>query len=117
MSFEICCHCGNETGRAGRGEDSIYAGDLGPFCPDCRDNFGEILSTEIDRRDETINNYKKLLADEREETIRLHDEINNSYKQQLATARNDALKEAAEMAESYGDPEITDSIRALKTKE
>lgn len=35
--FETCCRCESSTGRAGRGEDSIYCPtcDTGPFCEEC----------------------------------------------------------------------------------
>ena len=35
--YEYCFLCGNPTGRAGRGDDSIYddAGDSGPYCEEC----------------------------------------------------------------------------------
>jgi len=35
--IETCCKCGEATGRAGKGEDSIYCDecDAGPFCMDC----------------------------------------------------------------------------------
>jgi hypothetical protein len=58
-------------------------------------------SRELDRRDETINSYKKLLADERAEVQRLKQAYINCLgevtrlKQELATARKDALEEAA----------------------
>lgn len=35
MSLEYCFRCGDPTGRAGRGDDSIYIGDEGPFCEEC----------------------------------------------------------------------------------
>ena len=39
--LELCCECNSPTGRAGRGEDSIYYLDgLGPFCEDCHDRLG-----------------------------------------------------------------------------
>ena len=34
-SYEMCCECGKRTGRAGKGEDSLYDEDEGPFCEDC----------------------------------------------------------------------------------
>lgn len=33
--LETCIACGELTGRAGKGEDSIYWVDIGPWCPDC----------------------------------------------------------------------------------
>jgi len=38
MEIEYCCMCGEETGRSGYGDDSLYAKDgSGPYCPDCYD--------------------------------------------------------------------------------
>lgn len=34
-TLEYCCECDQLTGRAGRGEDSLYYDDDGPFCWDC----------------------------------------------------------------------------------
>jgi hypothetical protein len=43
MSLEYCCLCDEPTGRAGRGEDSIYVeagdGEIGPLCLDCYDRL------------------------------------------------------------------------------
>ena len=39
IPYEHCFKCGGLTGKAGRGDDSIYCVDenvdLGPFCEDC----------------------------------------------------------------------------------
>lgn len=32
---ETCTRCGEPTGKAGKGEDSLYRGDVGPFCDEC----------------------------------------------------------------------------------
>ena len=37
---ELCTNCGDETGRAGKGEDSLYAEEgtnqeYGPLCEEC----------------------------------------------------------------------------------
>lgn len=35
-TLEYCCECGEPTGRAGKGEDSLYADSgEGPFCCEC----------------------------------------------------------------------------------
>ncbi len=49
MTLETCCECDAPTGRAGRGEDSLYAGDFGPYCGDCWYEVPEMLANEIDR--------------------------------------------------------------------
>lgn len=36
--IEYCCECEAPTGRAGRGEDSLYVGDAGPYCEECWDD-------------------------------------------------------------------------------
>jgi hypothetical protein len=34
--YELCCSCNARTGRAGKGEDSLYSvNGEGPFCEDC----------------------------------------------------------------------------------
>lgn len=41
-TLEYCCACGKPTGRAGRGEDSLYTDDgEGPFCVECFPEGGE----------------------------------------------------------------------------
>lgn len=36
MNVEICCSCDEQTGRAGKGDDSIYLEDgTGPYCTTC----------------------------------------------------------------------------------
>ncbi len=43
-TLEYCCHCGEPTGRAGKGEDSLYAEDgTGPYKPEC---FHELFPEE-----------------------------------------------------------------------
>jgi len=38
QEIEHCCACEAATGRAGRGEDSLYSTQgYGPFCEDCWD--------------------------------------------------------------------------------
>lgn len=70
---EHCFSCGNETGRAGRADDSIYAGEdrcnIGPLCEECRDDIvkwamsigvaGSITITD-QRYDELVDDSFKL---------------------------------------------------------
>ena len=35
MRFEYCCQCGDATGRAVAGADSLYTEHDGPFCDGC----------------------------------------------------------------------------------
>ena len=34
-TLEYCCECDQPTGNAGRGEDSNYTDNDGPYCDDC----------------------------------------------------------------------------------
>lgn len=47
MTYETCTECGCETGKAGRGEDSLYSeyDDSGPYCGDCFDVHEEKCRT------------------------------------------------------------------------
>lgn len=50
QSYEICIACGNHTGKAGAGEDSIYVGDncgLGPLCEECYDDVLESVTRDF----------------------------------------------------------------------
>lgn len=47
MSLEECRECGDLTGRAGIDEDSLYAGDFGPYCEDCWYNVPEQFANTI----------------------------------------------------------------------
>jgi len=43
-TLEYCCECGNPTGRAGRGNGSLYSDDgEGPLCDECWEDRGEQL--------------------------------------------------------------------------
>ena len=49
MAIELCCKCDDPTGRAGRHEDSLYAGDFGPYCEDCWGDVPEELFEIVQR--------------------------------------------------------------------
>lgn len=38
-TLEYCCECDQPTGNAGKGEDSNYTDDEGPYCWDCLSLF------------------------------------------------------------------------------
>lgn len=56
IEFEHCCECDGYTGRAGRSDDSLYAGDYGPYCEDC---WGDVPEKLVDR----INQLEVMVAD------------------------------------------------------
>ncbi len=35
QKVELCTYCGEPTGFAGKGEDSLYLDNLGPWCQEC----------------------------------------------------------------------------------
>ena len=41
MNLERCIACDSATGKAGRGDGSLYYGDVGPLCEGCRDAMVE----------------------------------------------------------------------------
>lgn len=63
MEHEICQLCNCVTGKAGKGDGSLYIGDnIGPLCPDCHD----IVSPDFEA-------LKNQLAAARAENERLRD--------------------------------------------
>lgn len=48
---ELCCNCGNETGKAGRADDSIYVQSYGPLCEKCYDDFRATVLAENEKPD------------------------------------------------------------------
>ena len=46
MNIERCFICDDPTGRAGKGEDSIYLGDHGPLCEGCYDEIRYAILSE-----------------------------------------------------------------------
>ena len=45
LMMERCCSCDEYTGRAGKGEDSLYCDehDSGPYCEDCWETHDEVI--------------------------------------------------------------------------
>jgi hypothetical protein len=49
VNVETCLFCGEPTGRSGDGEDSLYFGDIGPWCEECFDTIREAVDeTHLD---------------------------------------------------------------------
>jgi len=44
---ERCVLCDEKTGKSGKGEDSYYIGDHGPFCEQCYNVIEEILTERL----------------------------------------------------------------------
>ena len=59
---EHCCACDQPTGRAGRGEDSLYAGDFGPYCEDCWCEVPEKLAALVATKGAEIRALKALIS-------------------------------------------------------
>ncbi len=58
MTLETCCKCGEPTGRAGRFDDSLYAGEFGPYCEDCWFDVPEMLTDEISRLRQSLEHLR-----------------------------------------------------------
>ena len=63
IEFEHCCECDAHTGRAGRSEDSLYAGDRGPYCESCWDEMPDKLAEECDDKDAEIARLRRRLSE------------------------------------------------------
>ena len=60
--YELCCECGNPTGRAGKDDDSLYcpACDSGPFCEACYDShIWHVLPGEVGALKKEIENLRE----------------------------------------------------------
>jgi hypothetical protein len=63
MSLEICCQCEGTTGRAGRGDDSLYTdNDWGPYCEDCWGD-ADYWRCLTDEKVTEVERLKQALAD------------------------------------------------------
>lgn len=68
--IERCLICDDPTGRAGRWDDSIYAGDIGPWCESCWDAVlsvatewaGVATTTPLTPRDARVAAHLRALA-------------------------------------------------------
>lgn len=58
--IESCIACCEPTGRAGKGEDSIYFGDVGPFCESCKDDIQNHVES---KQQDEIERLRKLLRE------------------------------------------------------
>ena len=72
MSLETCCECDAETGRAGVGEDSLHAGDKGPYCEDCWSDLPEEFADKIARLTAELIRHSKDRASLRHELYAAH---------------------------------------------
>jgi len=52
MKKEHCIICDDETGRAGRTDDSIYLNGYGPLCEECREKLDPIANSAAQERKE-----------------------------------------------------------------
>ena len=56
MSIERCINCDEPTGRAGEGEDSIFAGDVGPLCEDCYESIKQSVGNHFPDATKMVSN-------------------------------------------------------------
>lgn len=52
---EHCCSCGEETGRAGRHDDSLFTDDGGPYCESCYEEIQDQRRSKYVASSETAN--------------------------------------------------------------
>lgn len=67
--LEMCCNCGNETGKAGRADDSIYVQSYGPLCEKCWDELrAEVIESSAPVESGTVSGEAspRVLAELRE---------------------------------------------------
>tara|TARA_R110000868_G_scaffold1498_4_gene11741 strand:- start:4402 stop:4689 length:288 start_codon:yes stop_codon:yes gene_type:complete len=63
MAFELCKECDEPTGRAGKGEDSLYAGDFGPYCESCWGDVPEDLADIIEAQRRKMVSMNDIIVD------------------------------------------------------
>ena len=89
MEIERCCVCDEETGRAGRSDDSIYIDDYGPLCSDC--NFVLTDSNYVKEFKAKIEQLETDLADQHNHWTKIMNE--NDAKIQQLEEENERLKD------------------------
>ena len=60
-NYEHCCECDCHTGKAGAGDDSLYAGDYGPLCEECYDALIKAAPTYKRQRDLLLTALKNFV--------------------------------------------------------
>lgn len=85
---ERCCNCAEPTGRAGRGEDSIYIdapkGALGPLCEECYEGIIATATAELTAERDALcaklaaaeKSFRETIEQEVERAGKLEDELN-----------------------------------------
>ena len=66
MKIETCAFCNEATGRAGKGEDSIYLDGIGPLCNGCYDKIASCFSdanleSDLAKAKELIGRMKEFI--------------------------------------------------------
>lgn len=64
VNLEMCVECDCPTGRAGRNEDSLYAGHMGPYCEDCWCDVPDKLAEMVESQQQQIKRLTKRANDE-----------------------------------------------------
>jgi hypothetical protein len=59
---EECYICGDATGRAGRDEDSLFAGEIGPYCEDCWFDMPDEIGGEVVALRKQVATLKRKIA-------------------------------------------------------
>ena len=63
LPLERCFICSEPTDRAGPSDDSMYLGDVGPWCERCYDNATQDFRTELAAANERAESNEKQLVE------------------------------------------------------
>jgi len=77
--YEHCCQCGERTGKAGKGEDSLYLQNgVGPYCETCFEPFNALeveiadLRTRCEKAEKDAERYRWLRQQHESNLTKVH---------------------------------------------
>ena len=113
MELEYCFNCGCPTGKAGKGDGSLYLGFLGPFCDECYEDTGvpqleaeleeakhrlpDVIRERLDQQNQQIVNLRK--------DLEVTDRVVNQRGEWIIKLRKQLQQEQEErdaLADKYG---------------
>ena len=81
--LELCCDCDAATGRAGRADDSLYAGEYGPLCEEC---YERLVAGAARWRKDSADLQSYLRRVKRELTVELRNEHHAGFESLVSAA-------------------------------
>ena len=94
--YEYCYECNCTTDRAGAADDSLYAGDHGPFCQECFDALVEAAPRYKRERDKLLEALRECAPELRSVAFGLYGRRGRN--EPLADDRTTAMLERANAA-------------------